>query len=367
MRIVIVYLGRRGAGGIISFELACQLVSKHQVLAFLSGFSESLDRWSDEKLSFVEVDTYRDAVGALWSLLFPIKIHRIAVQIRKNNPNILLFPMFHPWNSLIQKTLSNIPSVIFVHDPRPHPDLAGWFYQKLENASIRRATRCVVLSESLRPILVDRGVDPDRIDAVPLGPFIYPPSIQLASHKDRTPTILFFGRIAPYKGLGALLRSYEEVHKSFPCRLLIAGDGSLAPFKDVIDRLQDVTLINRWIADKEIADIFMGSDLVVLPYASASQSGVIPIAAVFGLPVIATRVGGLSEQIEDGISGWLVPPDDTQKLTDTIAMVLSNPQDALQRGLALKERYEKHLGWKQAACRLLDSLEIAMQTRGRNE
>jgi glycosyltransferase involved in cell wall biosynthesis len=90
---------------------------------------------------------------------------------------------------------------------------------------------------------------------------------------------------------------------------------------------------------------------------------VIPIAATFGLPVIATRTGGLTEQIEDGVSGWLVPPGDAQALANTITEVLSQPQAARQRGLALKDRYEKQFGWEQVSRRVVESLEKARPAR----
>jgi glycosyltransferase involved in cell wall biosynthesis len=363
MRIAIIYFGRRGAGGIISFELARKLGQKHEVFVFLSGMMENPDRWSEANIETIQDDTFHNSVEALLSLVFPVQIHRVVGKIRQRKPDILLFPMFHPWNSMIQKALRDIPSVVFVHDPRPHPDLSGWFYERLENASIRRATRCVILSETLRSFLVDRGVSLDRIDVVPLGPFIFPPSSSFTRDQDPLPTLLFFGRIVPYKGLDLLLRSFMEVRKSFPCRLLIAGDGNITPYKDVLEELQDVTLVNRWIAETEIADFFARSDLVVLPYTSASQSGVIPIAAVFGLPVIATTVGGLSEQIEDGVSGWLVPPGDVHRLADAVREVLSNPQMARKRGQALKERYEKNFGWEQGASQLVKSLERALHSR----
>jgi glycosyltransferase involved in cell wall biosynthesis len=361
MHIAIVYLGRRGAGGIISFELAQQLGKKYQVTAFLSGMAENSNRWSEVEIEYCQFDTFRNVIGALWSLVAPVKIHRVTDQIRQCRPDILLFPMFHPWNSIIQKALPEIPSVVYVHDPRPHPGLLGRIYEILENASIRRATRCVVLSETLQSLLVSRGVSFDHIDVAPLGPFIYPSSPQPANRQAHLPTLLFFGRIAPYKGLEILLQSFTKVRKSIPCRLLIVGEGNLAPYKSTIYRLQDVTIVNRWIAENEIADFFMQSDIVVLPYTSASQSGVIPIAAVLGLPVIATLVGGLSEQIEDGVSGWLVPPDDAQSLEIAILWVLSNPELAVQCGQALKECYEKHFGWEQVANRLVNSLENAIR------
>ncbi len=363
MRIAVIYLGRRGAGGIISLELTRHLGQAHQVLAVLSAQAENLGRWPAVQAERVEVDTFQNAIGALRSLLFPNQIIRLAEQIRQSKPDVLLFPMFHPWNSLLQRRLRDIPSVTFVHDPRPHPDLSGWFYEKLENASLRRASRCVVLSESLRPFLAGRGIAPSRVDVVPLGPFLYPSSVQPIT-KDRIPTLLFFGRVMPYKGLEVLLQAFQKVHTDFRCRLLIAGEGNMTSYKESLASLQDVEVVNRWIAEEEIAGFFARSDIVVLPYTSASQSGVIPIAATFGLPVIATRTGGLTEQVEEGVSGWLVPPGEAGALAKAIREALSEPRAARQRGQALKDRYEKQFGWEQATRLVVKSLEMARQAKG---
>jgi glycosyltransferase involved in cell wall biosynthesis len=364
MRIAIIYLGRRGAGGKITLEIARQLDRGHQVLAVLSRQAENLEHWQTTSVPRVEVDTFGNALAALFSLIIPIQIQRVAERLRQARPDVLLFPMFHPWNSLIQKALRDVPSVVFVHDPRPHPDLAGWFYEKLENASARRASRCVVLSETLKPVLAQRGIDLGRIDAIPLGPFLYFHSSQLSGKPETQPTLLFFGRIMPYKGLEILFRAFGRVRKSTPCRLLIAGEGNLSPCKELLAQLSDVEIVNRWIGENEIGDFFVRGDLVVLPYTSASQSGVIPIAAAFGLPVIATRTGGLSEQVEDGVSGWLVPPGDVDALAAAILEALTTPAVARQRGQALKDRYEKLFGWERSARQVAESLKLAVQSRG---
>lgn len=362
MRVAILYLGRRGAGGKITFELAQELAQRHVVQAFLSIDSEHLNLWRGSSLKYTLFRTYGNVVQALFSLIFPfIQIH-LSRKIRQFRPDVLLFPMFHPWNDRIQKTLKKIPSVVFIHDPRPHPDTAGRFYFQLEKESIKHAARCVVLSRNLVPILVERGISVNRIDVIPLGVFEYSNN---TSNKVSTgvPTILFFGRIVPYKGLDILLQAFEQVHKDKPCQLLIVGEGNLNPYKSTIRFLADVIVINRWIDESEIVDLFLQCDLVVLPYKSASQSGVIPIAASCALPVVATNTGGLSEQIEDGISGWLVPPGDVGALASAMSEVLVQPEVAKQRGAALQERFKEHFSWEKMAFLVEKCLEKAQQTQ----
>ncbi len=371
MRVALIYLGRRGAGGRISLELARHLGQRLQGIAAISRQAEQRDCWTDVSFPKIEVDTYQTAFGALLSLVVPNRLDRLAEQIHRFSPDVLLFPMFHPWNAGLQQRLAEIPSVVFVHDPQAHPDLSGWFYQRLEDRSLRRASRCVVLSRSLIHHLVRRGVDGERVDVVPLGAFSYSHtslSDKAGNVLDKTdrhvPTLLFFGRIVSYKGLDILIRAYTRLRTKMPCRLVIAGEGRLAPYRPLLKHLPEVKVINRWIAEDEIASIFARSDLVVLPYTSASQSGIIPIAASFGLPVVATRVGGLEEQIEEGVSGWLVPARDEQALVAAMYAALSNRDEARKRGFALKERYETLFGWERIADLVVKSLELAKQARG---
>ena len=365
MRIAIVYLGRRGAGGKITLELARALNHGHEVFAFLSAQAENLHDWQSLPLQQAHVETYRGAASALASLLLPAQTQRLAQQIQNVRPDVLLFPMFHPWNSRLQNILAHFPAVVFVHDPRPHPDLAGWFYEKLENLSIRSATRCAVLSETLKPHLARRGVGAASIDVIPLGPFAYIPSAR--EKTDRPLTALFFGRIVPYKGIDTLLKAFALLRSTFDCRLILAGEGDLTPYADLLTNQPNLEIINRWIPENEIGNLFAGCDLLVLPYSSASQSGVIPIAAAFGIPVIATRTGGMVEQVEDGVSGWLVDAGDASALADAMRVALSEKDEARRRGEALKARYETQLSWERIAERLVKSLQMAAPARGPRE
>lgn len=364
MRIALIYLGRRGAGEWISLELARQFDDSFPLLKVISYYAEKHAEWEALGGNNLSIRTYRNPVSALFSLLIPIRIINLIHQIRSFRPDVLLFPMFHPWNALIQHRIKDIPSVVFVHDPSPHPDLSGWFYNKLEQTSIRQAERCIILSENLRSDLLKRGIPSERIDFIPLGPFRFSPSQNLTPPKNKIPTLLFFGRIAPYKGLNILLQVYADIIKTRPVHLIIAGEGNLKPFRYLLNILPDIEIVNRWIPEREFEQIFSKSDLVILPYTSASQSGVIPIAASFGLPVIATLTGGIPEQIEDGISGWLVQPGDKNALVKAIMDALDHPDMARQRGSALRARYESRFNWDEIGHRVGKSLKKAMQSRG---
>jgi glycosyltransferase involved in cell wall biosynthesis len=99
-----------------------------------------------------------------------------------------------------------------------------------------------------------------------------------------------------------------------------------------------VELRNRFIPDEETAQLFLDADVVVLPYIEASQSGVIAISREFGLPVVATGVGGLPEAVRDGETGLIVPTRDPAALAQAILRLAR--EEPLRRRLgAAAQRY----------------------------
>lgn len=123
---------------------------------------------------------------------------------------------------------------------------------------------------------------------------------------------LFFGLIRDYKGLDMLLRAWSRWRPSGR-RLIVAGEfyASREKYLDIISReglAADVVLRDRFIPDDEVRYYFSAADALVLPYRTATQSGVTQIAYNFSLPMIVTDVGGLPEIVRDGRAGVVCPP-----------------------------------------------------------
>jgi glycosyltransferase involved in cell wall biosynthesis len=364
MRIGIIYLGRRGSGGPISFELARHLTDFAQVFALLSQQAESLPAWQASDLSWFSVPTYSSLPGALWRWLNQAELRCIADQIRQRQPDVLIYPLFYTLNPFLQRHLGDIPSLVAVHDAIPHPGAADRVYHLLENASIRQATRCLVFSQRFAADLPRRGAHPERIDAIPHGELSYyrrmasRPADQETLHGD---ALLFFGRITAYKGLDVLLHAFRRVAAQRPARLLIAGAGDLRPYQSLIQAAPSVELINRWIAEDEVDGIFRQAKLVVLPYTSASQSGVLAIAASYALPVIASRVGGIPEQIANGVNGLLVDPGSVEQLSAAILRLLDDPPFAARLGAKLADEHQSQRSWSAIAEKVYTACERAIQ------
>lgn len=135
--------------------------------------------------------------------------------------------------------------------------------------------------------------------------------------------ILFFGYIRPYKGLGHLIKAMAIARRSIDCTLLVAGE--FYEERSHYDRLVNeysfgdrVRLEDRYIPNEDVAIYFQAADLVVLPYLSATQSGIVQIAYGFDKPVVVTDVGGMAEVVQDGETGFVVPSDDPEALAASI-------------------------------------------------
>jgi glycosyltransferase involved in cell wall biosynthesis len=179
------------------------------------------------------------------------------------------------------------------------------------------------------------GVTKSRVTVIPFGINNAVPNTHLTSYeaKDRLgireceKTILFFGRISPSKGLEYLIVAFRQVlTRSAGHRLIIAGrPDNCKEYWEVIqkDLRPDVEngrimLRPTFIPDEEVEVYFKAADVLALPYTDIYQSGVLFLAANFGLPVVATDVGSFKEEIVEGKTGFLCKPKDPSHLARAI-------------------------------------------------
>lgn len=127
--------------------------------------------------------------------------------------------------------------------------------------------------------------------------------------------LLFFGYIRKYKGLDLLLNAMPKLIKKIPnIKLLVVGESyeGFSFYKNIVTELNitnHVKMENRFVANEEVAKYYSSSDLVILPYRSATQSGILNVAYGFLKPVLVTDVGGLAEFVDDKKTGIIVEPE----------------------------------------------------------
>lgn len=168
--------------------------------------------------------------------------------------------------------------------------------------------------------------------------------------------LLFFGLIRDYKGLDILLDAFGKLDSGY--QLIVAGEpyGSFEKYRNIIDRSpakDRIRLFTRYIKDSEVKVFFSASDLAVLPYRSATQSGISAIAYHFEVPMVVTDVGGLRQSIGDCGTGLVAPKADADCVVREIRTYFS---DANLKTLCVNSiKAEKdRLSWRTFSKRLLE-------------
>ena len=170
--------------------------------------------------------------------------------------------------------------------------------------------------------------------------------------------VLYFGFIKAYKGVVHLIDAAPLLRDRYgdDLRLLIVGDvyGDAKPYHDQIaacGAADNIRFVDGYVPDEAVEDYFLAADLVVLPYVSATQSGIVQIAYNYDVPVVSTNVGGLPEVVLDGETGYLVPPGDPVALAAAVARFFDETHAA---DFAAAVAVEKA---KYAWSRMVDTLE----------
>jgi glycosyltransferase involved in cell wall biosynthesis len=218
-------------------------------------------------------------------------------------------------------------------------------YNECDRVSLRRADRVVTLARAFVDHLTRRGVQAERV-MVLHNAIDARPRRRIDEERQRLralwgidagePVVLCVGRLSREKGhrdLIAALARLKTRHRVAPFRLVVAGDGpernalqSLAQRAGIADAI-------RWLGYIENAErLYGGADAAVLPSHSEGSPVALLEAAAYGLPIVATAVGGVPEILEDGESGLLVPPRDPDALAAALYVIVADRTTAARLG-----------------------------------
>ncbi len=262
---------------------------------------------------------------------------RLISYINTFKPDVVHLQMGHLWFNLALPLLRSYPLVVTVHDVEVHPGdhASARSSQAVLDFGYHLAAMRIVHAEAIRKRALERfGWPPDTVVVVPTvlrrdegGPS------EVAEVGNQ---ILFFGRIWEYKGLEYLIKATPQITAAVPgARVVIAGEGEdFARYRAMMQNPDDFIVHNTYVSNEMRRDLFQQSSVVVLPYIEASQSGVVPLAYTARKPVVATTVGGLPEIVEDGKTGFLVPPRDADALAQAVIRLLHDADLRRQFGLA---------------------------------
>ena len=267
--------------------------------------------------------TQTSALACLDSLN-PLSWQRTARHIVAWAPDVVTLQWWHPFFapcyavllSSLRRALPHATRILISHHARPHEPLPGqdlalrWVAQRCTDVIVHSRTDSDLIKTLVPdtrvhfldyPLLETPQSQPDREEAQR--------RLEVSGR-----VLLFFGYVRAYKGLDILLHALAKVPRELGVSLLVTGEfyTSVDATRSLIQSLHlndRVRIIDRYISEPEWPALFAATDALVLPYRAASQSMTIPLAYGFGKPVIATRVGGFPDIIEDGQTGLLANPD----------------------------------------------------------
>ena len=367
--ILINYTGRTGAGISYAYEMCKAFLNNGvNVYAIISKQANNYCDWCKlPGLNLIGIDTYENKFEFIMATL---KFCKKRNEIKKKLQNIKIdaeyVPMPTYWSGLISELFKDVPKYYTVHDVKLHSgekffNKIWWFFLERE---LKKCRKIIVLSSIfVEEAKTKYGKNNKDIVVLPHPAFWeykskYIPSDYKSYPFDKV-NFLFFGRIERYKGIDILLKAYHKVFKNVGDRitLTIAGKGSLLEYSENINAGKNISVINEMIPDERIGALFNGNRVVtVLPYRDATQSGVIPTAAMFNSLTIVTDVGALSEQVGYGKYGIVVDANDPNSLADAMLDVV-NYFDKYKKIIVQANENIKPLTWDNIARRLISEMK----------
>lgn len=345
MRILVWQWSRLGGSPRFGVLLARALGAQPGVTALLS-LSTSVQLPPEMAACDLPVDTYETVPGYIMRVLrAPLDLVSLTRRVRALRPDIAICAQPGPLDLLMAEALrrAGVRFVVLVHDATLHPGDGMPMQMPLQRWLCRRANALGALTAHVAEGLRAQGLAPKpgrpllRASHPPLAFDVEPPPARTPGPR----RLLCFGRLLAYKGLDLLADALVLIGPRDDLVVRIVGRGPDSPVLDTLRAMPHVTVENRWVPEEEVGRLLAWSDALVLPYREASQSGVAAAALAAGRPVIATRVGGLVEQLggrtgallcdptAEGVAGAVrdllaappvvVPPDDANAAWEAMA------------------------------------------------
>lgn len=311
-----------------------------------------------------------------------IKVQRLKV-FHKHDPRHFLYlkrllPNFdllhlHVWNPASCRyaflAASKTPIVITEHDPFPLTGLKGWMKNKL----MQRVSKIIVCSEAAKKLVLLQNQGDERIKVIPNGIDVeaWKETSKLPNRHEfrrvhfeatmRDKIILCVAELHERKGQKHLIKAALGLQNTqFDFKLVFVGEGPERKYYEKLARPlgEKVLFLGQ---RKEIAQMMAAADLFVLPSIREAFGLVLLEAAIAGVPVIATNVGGIPEIIQSNKTGLLVEPENAKALENAIKTLFQNPALAVSMMNEAKSHAEIKFGAKMMAARTAEVYEESLK------
>ncbi len=245
----------------------------------------------------------------------PLNWLRMSKEIVAEQPELVITQYWMPFMAPafgtilrgIKKALPQVKIATVVHNFKPHESRIG--DKQLNKYITNRTDMLICLSDSVQAEIEESVKDKPVVKLFHPIYDHYGTAMSQAKAKDllgweeETQYLLFFGLVRAYKGVDLLLEALSFLRSDYNYKLVIAGEfyEKYENYQKIIEQhnLEErVVIRNEYIPNEDVPKLFCAAAAIVLPYRTATQSGVVPIALHFERPVIVTKVGSLSDMIE---------------------------------------------------------------------
>ena len=313
-------------------------------------------------------DSFKVDAEAVLDTANPLNWPRAASKIRKWEPDLLLMryvmPYFAPSLGYVARHAGRNTRVIAIAD-NVIPHERHFFDKPFTGYFLSRLDGCVTLCDAVNADLREWAPElPSRVIFHPLYTHFGEklPREEAESRLGLLPgkrNLLFFGLIREYKGLDILLQAFSGLSEEY--QLIIAGEcyGPFDRYQKLIDACpgkERIHVFRRYIADSEVKDYFSAADLTVLPYRSATQSGVSSASYHFEVPMVVTAVGGLEETIGNTGTGLVASSAEPEEIRRRIEEYFADPAIRERCVGAIRSESER-LSWSSFVKELLNFAE----------
>ena len=291
------------------------------------------------------------------SVRFAMRVRRLAPDVVHLNGDSLRFAYGTP-------LLRNTPLVLSLHDAVLHSgEDQGWRSRlALSRRSLLRSTSCLMThNRQLRDgFMLSKARDRKiPVRCVLMGPYgVYRDLVEGDGSPVARDRVLFLGRLSPYKGLDTFVAAADLASQHLrDMSFAVIGKpipGYVPPRPLALANGCRFEVDARHLSNREVADAVVQSLFVVLPYKDATQSGVLLTAYGLGRPVVATKVGGLSDYVRDDNTGRLVVSDDPIALAQVLVELCSSPDKVNRLQAGVSNLDSTPLSWSNAAEGFLD-------------
>jgi glycosyltransferase involved in cell wall biosynthesis len=361
MKIVMITMDRHAGVLHYTSQLSEALSRNNQVSVITPvGVDKSL---FDRSVKLISIPVGNDMRNAIINTLYITRMFNFLKVIQKEDPDIIHFQTTHNfWASIFLPLLRKYKIVTTLHEVGAHFGFSYCYKNKIaRRLHLKYSHGLIVHGEKEKKKLMNLGVK-KRCYIIPHGEYSFFMRYGREGIKERD-AILFFGRIHSYKGLEYLLKAEPLITKELPnTKIIIAGEGDLKSYDKLKIATHNIEIYNKFIPNGNVSEFFQMSKVIVLPYIEASQSGIIHIAFAFKKPVVATNVGCIPEVVEDGKTGFIVPPRNPEALAEAIIKLLKDDELRKEMGENAYKKTKEELSWDKIAEKTIEVYEDILNT-----